>query len=157
MTHIDKGTVLKILSDRSSMEIFEHLAHSYELRNLDGVSISISQTSLTRRQYYKRLAQMIKMGLVARSNHGKYNLTTFGFLIYYHLRAIDNIVDHYWKIRAVEAMMSAVASKKLSEEEFQQVVERLIEDQMIKKLLLEETKPESFLSKELSKLSLQVK
>jgi hypothetical protein len=148
---------LKILSDGSSIEIFEHLGRLYELRNFDGVSIPISQTSLTRRQYYKRLAQMIKMGLVARNKHGKYNLTYFGFLIYYHLRAIDNIVDHYWKIRAVEAMMNAVASKKLSEEEFQQVVERLIEDQVIKKLLLEETKPGSFLSKELSKLSFQVK
>jgi hypothetical protein len=45
-------------------------------------------------------------------------------------------------------MKNAVASKKLTEDEFQKVVEGLVGDQVIKKLLLGETKPNSLLFEE---------
>jgi hypothetical protein len=148
MTQIDRWILLKILSDRSSMEIFQHLARSYDSKNFDGISVPITKTSMTRRQYYRRLAQMIKIGLVVKNNNGKYNLSSFGILIHFHLQSIDNLVDHYWKIQAVDAMKNAVASKKLTEDEFQKVVEGLVGDQVIKKLLLGETKPNSLLFEE---------
>jgi hypothetical protein len=148
MAQIDRWILLKILSDRSSMEIFQHLARSYDSKNFDGISVPITKTSMTRRQYYRRLAQMIKIGLVVKNNNGKYNLSSFGILIHFHLQSIDNLVDHYWKIQAVDAMKNAVASKKLTEDEFQKVVEGLVGDQVIKKLLLGETKPNSLLFEE---------
>jgi hypothetical protein len=64
------------------------------------------------------------------------------------LKAIDKIIDHFWKIQAVDAMKNAVTSKKLNEDEFQKAVEGLIEDEAIKKLLLEGTKQNIFLFKE---------
>ena len=91
---------------------------------------------------------MIKIGLVVKNNHGKYSLSSFGILIHFHLKAIDKIIDHFWKIQAVDAMKNAVASKKLSEDEFQKVVEGLIGDQVIKKLLLGETKQNGLLFEE---------
>ncbi len=118
MAQIDRWILLKILSDRSSMEIFQHLARSYDSKNFDGISVPITKTSMTRRQYCRRLAQMIKIGLVVKNNNGKYNLSSFGILIHFHLQSIDNLVDHYWKIQAVDAMKNAVASKKLTEDEF---------------------------------------
>jgi hypothetical protein len=148
MLDINKWDLLKTLSDKSSMEIFQHLAHSYEAKNFRGTSIPITETSMTRRQYYKRMAEMIKMGLVIRHNNGKYSLSSFGILIHFHLRGIDKIIDHFWKIQAVDAMKNAVSSKKLNEDEFQKAVEGLIEDEAIKKLLLEGTKQNSFLFKE---------
>jgi hypothetical protein len=148
MLDINKWDLLKTLSDKSSMEIFQHLARSYETKNFRGTSIPITETSMTRRQYYKRMAEMIKMGLVIRHNNGKYSLSSFGILIHFHLRGIDKIIDHFWKIQAVDAMKNAVSSKKLNEDEFQKAVEGLIEDEAIKKLLLEGTKQNSFLFKE---------
>ena len=148
MLDINKWDLLKTLSDKSSMEIFQHLAGSYEAKNFHGTSIPITETSMTRRQYYKRMAEMIKMGLVIRHNNGKYSLSSFGILIDFHLKAIDKIIDHFWKIQAVDAMKNAVSSKKLNEDEFQKAVEGLIEDEAIKKLLLEGTKQNIFLFKE---------
>ncbi len=148
MLDINKWDLLKTLSDKSSMEIFQNLARSYEAKNFHGTSIPITETSMTRRQYYKRMAEMIKMGLVIRHNNGKYSLSSFGILIHFHLKAIDKAIDHFWKIQAVDAMKNAVSSKKLNEDEFQKAVEGLIEDEAIKKLLLEGTKQNIFLFKE---------
>lgn len=148
MLDINKWDLLKILSDKSSMEIFQHLAGSYEAKNSHGTSISITETSMTRRQYYKRMAEMIKIGLVIRHNNGKYSLSSFGILLHFHLRAIDNIIDHFWKIQAVDAMKNAVSSKKLNKDEFQKTVEGLIGDEVIKRILLEESNQNSFLFKE---------
>ncbi len=148
MAQIDRWILLKILSDRSSMEIFQHLARSYDSKNFDGISVPITKTSMTRRQYYKRMAEMIKIGLVIRHNNGKYSLSSFGILLHFHLRAIDTIIDHFWKIQAVDAMKNAVSSKKLNKDEFQKTVEELIGDEVIKRILLEETNQNSFLFKE---------
>ena len=148
MLDINKWDLLKTLSDKSSMEIFQHLARSYGAKNFHGTSIAITETSMTRRQYYKRMADMIKMGLVIRHNNGKYSLSSFGILIHFHLKAIDKVIDHFWKIQAVDAMKNAVSSNKLNEDELQKAVEGLIEDEGIKKILLEGTKQNSFLFKE---------
>jgi hypothetical protein len=148
MLDINKWDLLKTLSDKSSMEIFQHLARSYGAKNFHGTSLPITETSMTRRQYYKRMAEMIKMGLVIRHNNGKYSLSSFGVLIHFHLKAIDNVIDHFWKIQAVDAMKNAVSSKKLDEDEFQKAVEGLIEDEAIKEILLEGTKQISFSFKE---------
>jgi hypothetical protein len=148
MLDINKWDLLKTLSDKSSMEIFQHLARSYGAKNFHGTSLPITETSMTRRQYYKRMAEMIKMGLVIRHNNGKYSLSSFGVLIHFHLKAIDNVIEHFWKIQAVDAMKNAVSSKKLDEDEFQKAVEGLIEDEAIKEILLEGTKQISFSFKE---------
>jgi hypothetical protein len=148
MLDINKWDLLKTLSDKSSMEIFQHLARSYGAKNFHGTSLPITETSMTRRRYYKRMAEMIKMGLVIRHNNGKYSLSSFGVLIHFHLKAIDKVIEHFWKIQAVDAMKNAVSSKKLDEDEFQKAVEGLIEDEAIKEILLEGTKQISFSFKE---------
>lgn len=129
------STFLKLLADSPSLKILNYIAKSYEAGDGDGASVPISKTSLTRRQYYKRLSLLAKLGLIVRKNNGKYNITLFGRLINAEMVSIEKLVDHYWKIRAIDSIKLATTNEMNSDNQFIGLVNTLIKDHNVKRLI----------------------
>jgi predicted transcriptional regulator len=130
------AVILNLLADRSSLEILYHIAKSHEGGQVDGTSVPITKTSLSRRQYYRRLSLMTKMELIVKKNNKKYNITLFGRLICAQIQSIEKLVDHYWKIKAIDSIKLATANEGNSDQQFIGLVNTLIQDHDVKRLLL---------------------
>ena len=132
---VDISAVSRILADSHNLKILNYIVKSYEAGEANGTFIPISKTSLTRRQYYRRLGIMAKMGLVLRSSNGKYRITLFGRLLHAQIVSIKKLVDHYWKIRAIDSIKEATVKEADSEHQFIRFVNNLIEDSHVKTLV----------------------
>src|SRR5919197_3429876 len=69
--------ILNAVSDDKALVLFKTIA----LANYRSDSLR-SKTKLTRKQFYSRISNLIRIGLVKRNN-GKYSLTACGRVIYY--------------------------------------------------------------------------
>ncbi len=132
---IDAPTFLKLLGDNFSLQILNHITKAYDAGEVNGTSIPISKTSLTRRQYYTRLSELAKSGLIVRNNNGKYSITLFGRLINAEIEAITKLAHNYWKIKAIESIREATTDAKNNDAHFIELINNLIEDPHLKKLI----------------------
>jgi hypothetical protein len=133
---VDVSAVSTILSDNHTLEILNYIARSYEAGEANGTSVPISKTSLTRRQYYRRLSILAKMGLVVRKSTEKYSITLFGRVLNAQIITIKKLVDHYWKIKAIDSIKEATVKEADSEHQFIGLVDNLIGDDYVKALVL---------------------
>ncbi len=78
------------------------------------------------------------MGLVVRSSNGKYRITLFGRLLHGQIVSIKKLVDHYWKIRAIDSIKEATIKEAEadSDRQFIGLVNNLIEDGHVRRLVL---------------------
>ena len=131
----DTPTFLKLLADHFSLQILNYIAKAYDAGEVNGTSIPISKTSLTRRQYYTRLSGLAKMKLIVRNNNEKYSITLFGRLINAEIVAIAKLLDNYWKLLAIDSIREAPTNAKNSDPQFIALVNNLIQDPQVKKLI----------------------
>ena len=118
--------VLKSISDDESLELFRFIA------NNDSDSESLrNRTKMTRKQYYSRMSRLMKAGLVKRKN-GKHNLTAFGRVIYDTQITIENAINNYWKLKAIDSLEM---SDDLPVEERKKLIDNLIENNGIREIL----------------------
>jgi hypothetical protein len=122
--------VLEAISEQESLELFRIVATS--TTNLYVTDILLSKTKLSRKQFYSRMSKLTKAGLIKRIQ-GKYTLTTFGKVVYHHQIKIENAVNNYWKLKALD---SIVALDRLPTEERKKFIYDLINDQEIKDILV---------------------
>jgi DNA-binding HxlR family transcriptional regulator len=120
--------ILNAISDEKALILFKTIA----LEKVDS-DILRSRTKLTRKQYYSRISRMTKAGLVKRKS-GRYNLTAFGKVVYEAQRTIENAISNYWKLKAVDSIIEI--SDELPKEEFNKIVDILIENHQIKDRLI---------------------
>jgi hypothetical protein len=123
--------ILKAISDNRSLELFRIVA----LAKPD-TDILISKTKLTCKQYYSRMSTLVKAGLIKRKN-GKHALTTFGRLIYDTQITIENAVDNYWKLKAIDSLEML---NDLPAEERTKLIDSLIDNQELKAVLVLDNK-----------------
>jgi predicted transcriptional regulator len=121
--------VLEAISEQESLELFRIVATS--TTNLYVTDILISKIKLSRKQFYSRMSKLTKAGLIKRIQ-GKYTLTTFGKVVYYHQIKIENAVNNYWKLKAID---SVEASSHIPAEEHKKFIDSLIDNQEIKAIL----------------------
>jgi hypothetical protein len=119
---------IKAISKEEALNIFKTIA----LGKVDG-SIVRSKTKLTSKQYYSRMSKMTKAGIVKRKS-GRYNLTTFGKVVYDAQVTIENAVNNYWKLKAVDSIIEI--SDEAPKEEFNKIVDILIDNHQIKDSLI---------------------
>jgi hypothetical protein len=121
MTHV--ADVLNAISDDKSLTIFKIIS----LAKGEGAKTSdiLSQTKLTRRQYYSRMFDLVE----GRKNIGKYVITSFGEQIYRGQRIIEHALSIFWKLKALDAI---ALSDKSTEEE---IIDSLIDNEEIKEIL----------------------
>lgn len=110
-------------------EIFKVLGDSVSLRLFRLASIGIDptpafmqKTGLTRKQFYSRLQKFVNLGLVQKKQ-GVYTLTTLGTVVQnIQLKPLEELVDNYWKLQAIEMLKSA---NKIPEEERNRLIESI--------------------------------
>jgi predicted transcriptional regulator len=118
--------ILRSISDDEALALFRLIANT----NGDTESLR-SKAKLTRKQYYSRMSRMTKSGLVKRKN-GKHSLTAFGKVVYEAQTTIENAINNYWKLKAVD---SIEISDELPKEERKKLLESLIDNQQIREIL----------------------
>jgi predicted transcriptional regulator len=121
------SSVLRTIADDKSLELFSTVA----LETIDSKNLK-NKTKLTRKQYYSRLARMTRAGLVKRRN-SKYILTTFGKIVYESELTIQNAINNYWKLKAIDSLETA---NELPKEEQQKLIETLLDNQELKGILV---------------------
>ena len=121
------ANVLRTIGDDKSMDIFKTIAQG----TIDSENLK-SKTKLTRKQYYSRLSRMTKAGLV-RKKSGKYLLTAFGKVVFDAEATVENALESYWKLRAIDSLEM---SNELPKEEQQKLIDALLDNQELKGILV---------------------
>ena len=124
--NIHLADVLKSISDDKSLSIF-HLIGNV---NPTGEMISLKKLDLSSKQYYSKISGMMAAGLIKRKN-GRYYLTPFGKVIYCCIMIAKNALEDYYKLKAVES----IEGSGLPNEEFDNLVNALIDNKQVKELL----------------------
>jgi DNA-binding HxlR family transcriptional regulator len=128
---------LNAISNNKALALFNIIASGRI-----GSSMLRNKTKLTRKQYYSRMSALLKAGLVKRKS-GRYNLTAFGKVVYDAQATIENAINNYWKLKAVD---SIEISDELPKEEFNKIVDILIDNHQIKDRLIGKIARENDLS-----------
>jgi predicted transcriptional regulator len=122
--------VLKSISDEESLELFRSIA----LEDSDSESLR-KKTKMTRKQYYSRMSRLMRTGLIKRKN-GRHTLTAFGKVIYDTQITIENAINNYWKLKAIDSLEM---SNDLPAEERKKLIDNLIENNGIREILAKES------------------
>ena len=122
--------VLKSISDDDSIDLFRYIATN----DSDSESLR-SKSKMTRKQYYSRMSRLMKAGLIKRKN-GKHTLTAFGKVIYDSQITIENAINSYWKLKAIDSLEM---SNDLPVEERKKLIDNLIENNGIREILAKES------------------
>lgn len=130
---ISIADVLDTISDDKSLVLFNTIA----LSNSDGSDVLISNLKLTRKQYYSRISKLVKVDLVVRRNR-KYFLTSLGKIVYDAQKIIGNAVGDYWKLKAVDTLE---ITDQMPKEEYNEIINALIENEKIKEGLIIKSYP----------------
>ena len=121
--------ILQTISDKKALYLFETIAVVKPSSD-----ILIAKTQLTRKQYYSRMSNLMKRGLVKRKNR-KYTLTSFGKVVYdIHIIIEKVITNYYWKLKAFDLV--EVTNSGLSNEEHNKILDALIDNENIKQLII---------------------
>jgi hypothetical protein len=118
--------VLEVISDEVSLDIFNTIGKNAETSENIGEILDIS-----RKQYHARSSKLLKLGLVERKG-GKYSLSSLGKLVYEAQLKIARAAHHSWKLKVID---SIVLCKEIPDNEHRYVIDKLIDDSEIKRLL----------------------
>jgi predicted transcriptional regulator len=119
--------VLRTIADDKSLELFTSIAQEkMDSRNLK------SKIKITRKQYYSRLSRMMRAGLVRRKN-GEYILTAFGKIVYESKVTIENAVNNYWRLKAIDSLET---TSEVPKEEQQKLIATLLDNEEIREILV---------------------
>jgi len=114
--------VLSAIAENKSLLIFQSIAPG----NVESGDL-LKKTNLSLKQYYSRISPMIEAGLVMRQNK-KYCLTSLGKIVYELQTIAQSALDNYWNLRAIDSFDD-------SEREQEQVIENMIADENLRRLL----------------------
>ncbi|MGB7952563.1 MAG: hypothetical protein WCF23_01175 [Candidatus Nitrosopolaris sp.] len=122
--------ILKAIADDKSLVLFNNIA------NAGGdTDILIRRLDLTRKQYYSRISALLKTGLISRKNR-QYNLTSFGKIVYDAQLMIGRAANAFWKLKAIDSLET---EHKLPTEERNKIINTLIDNQDIIKILVKQS------------------
>jgi predicted transcriptional regulator len=127
---ISVADVLRSISDKKSLELFRIVILTNSQPDA-AADVLITKTNLTRRQYYSRMSKLTKAGLIKRKN-GIHNLTIFGKVVYNTQMKIENAVNNYWKLKAIDSLEDST----LSPTERKKLIDNLLDNQEIKDILV---------------------
>jgi predicted transcriptional regulator len=122
--------IIRAISDEDSLKLFTFLATEKE-KNTDTNTL-ISLNGLTKKQFYLRMQNLIRIGIVKR-NSGVYQLTSFGQVIYFSKIKIDAAIKNYWALKVVDSFES---TREISSEVRKKLINSVVRDKIIKEILL---------------------
>ena len=119
--------VLKAISDDKALTLFNTVALS-----TGKTDMLLSTMNLTRKQYYSKMERLSKQGLLVRKG-GRYYLTTLGKVLYELQNTLGVALDNYWNLKAIDSLLTPPA---LPEFELNKMIDTLLENNDLKKLIL---------------------
>jgi|ERR1041385_4133680 predicted transcriptional regulator len=119
--------ILHAISDKESLELFKLLSLSEQSTDTDSLNTKLK---LTRKQYYSRMSDMTKAGLLKRKR-GKYFLTSFGEVVSFTEKVLEAALDSYWKLKVIDSLQ-----EWQQEEEWNRIVDTLIDNYQLKEIIL---------------------
>ena len=127
MEGVSVEDVLKAVSDSKSLDMFRSIAkgsvESEVLKETKGLS---------KKQYYLRMRQLLKVGLVQRSK-GRFSLTCLGAVVYHAQLIVEKGVNNYWKLKAIDSIQS---SAEIGQHERTKLIKTIIDDSGIESILV---------------------
>ena len=127
MEGVSVEDVLKAVSDSKSLDMFCSIAKG------SIVSEVLKQTKgLSKKQYYFRMRQLLKAGLVQRIR-GSFSLTCLGAVVYHAQLIVEKGVNNYWKLKAIDSIQS---SAEIGEHERMKLIKTIIDDSGIESILV---------------------
>ena len=130
MERVSVEDVMKAVSDSKSLDMFRSIAKgSIE-------SEVLKQTKgLSKKQYYFRMRQLLKAGLVQRIK-GSFSLTCLGAVVYHAQLIVEKGVNNYWKLKAIDSIQS---SAEIGQNERMKLIKTIIDDSGIESILVAQT------------------
>ena len=130
MERVSVEDVMKAVSDSKSLDMFRSIAKgSIE-------SEVLKQTKgLSKKQYYFRMRQLLKAGLVQRIK-GSFSLTCLGAVVYHAQLIVEKGVNNYWKLKAIDSIQS---SAEIGQHERTKLIKTIIDDSRIESILVAQT------------------
>ena len=125
---ISPNDVLGAIADDNSLLLFGAIASSDSEVDTDTL---ITRLHITKKQYYSRIGKLTRAKLVNRTN-GKYFPTSLGKIVYETQTIIGKAVADYWKLKALDGLENS-HSDRMPKEEYDKLVDALIDNDMIKK------------------------
>jgi predicted transcriptional regulator len=127
MEGVSVEDVMKAVSDTKSLDMFRSIAKgSIE-------SEVLKQTKgLSKKQYYFRMRQLLKAGLVQRIK-GSFSLTCLGAVVYHAQLIVEKGVNNYWKLKAIDSIQS---SAEIGQHERTKLIKTIIDDSGIENILM---------------------
>jgi hypothetical protein len=124
---------MKLIMDDKSQHVFGTIF----LMNGESSDVLIDQLKFTKKQFYSRMTRLVKARLIRR-HKGKYFLTSYGTVIYDAHRLLESAVKNYWKLRSVD-LIELANKGSMPKEEGIKIIDQLITNQQIKKILISGT------------------
>jgi predicted transcriptional regulator len=124
--------ILNTLADPKTLQVLNLIAK----KELPAAEIG-SVLELTRKQYYTRLKALVESELVTKQS-ARYMLTPLGHVINNIVYIVNRITDdrNFYRIRALDSF------RNLSNSEYADMMENLIDDDLVKHFLTMERKCE---------------
>jgi hypothetical protein len=126
------ASILRAISDEKSLELFRTIASEAAV---DSETLR-TKIKFTRKQYYSRLARMVRSGLVKRKS-GKYFLTAFGKVVYGTELTIEGALKDYWKLKAIDSLN---VTGELPVEERNKLIDTLLDNEELRGILVKEAR-----------------
>lgn len=118
--------VLRAMANKNSLDIFDIIAVS----DTDSQKL-MTTLALSKRQYYDRISDLKKVGLIERHG-GRYDITTFGKIIHHHHQEIKKAIGRYWRLHAIDLLKFSAMPR----EDYDKAIDILLDDFEIKQILL---------------------
>jgi hypothetical protein len=123
------ANILSAIADDKSLVLFNTIAIA------GGESdILITRLGVTRKQYYSRISALMKTGLISRRDR-QYLLTSLGLIVYHAQLMIGRATNTIWKLKAIDSIET---EHKLPAEERNKIINTLIDNQDIIKILVKQ-------------------
>ena len=122
--------IMAALSDDKAFTIYNTIF----LSDRQDFKASIKHMGITPHQYHSRLLRLTKAGLIRRENR-KYVTTYLGIIVYKAISLVGTSLKYYWVLKLIESLQSQFAIN--SDEVISKLVNSLIDDHEIKKILID--------------------
>jgi hypothetical protein len=122
--------VFKVLSDQETERLFKIIIDFKDAES----QILIVELGLSKRQYYDRINNLLKAGLIRRQK-GRYEQSSFGKVIFSLYKIAEKASGIYWKLEAIDNIKMSDKSH-LAEFDYMKIIDILLNDVEIKEIFL---------------------
>jgi hypothetical protein len=85
------------------------------------------------------MKKLMDAGFVKRTN-GKYHLTSLGKVVFNTQSKVEIGIENHWKLKALDSIINSADNKDLPAQEYQMIIDKLIDNPDIKDILVSNKK-----------------